>query len=219
MKPQHIKSKRRKEVRQLFNELDRIRDEKKALGYAKLEKPIRHGWYKEMVLTENIERYKNQDAMLEIYKVLNRSFWGRTKQHCDKEWNAQISIHLIYRGLPTISKKQFNRLSLKAQKLCTVFKYREEKSKKVRYRFYVRIPKNAYRIRYQRAYVTHTKIIDPALESRGDLIWQAFKKSKYYAIYSEGYCYKEWRTTDFKKEKLRTKRELKKLVSSWESTV
>ena len=162
MKPQHIKSRREKEVRRLQKESREIRKAKVALGYVKLEKPIRHGWYKEIVLTENVKRYKNQDAIQEVYTIVNQNFWGKTKLDCDRIWIKQTSEYLIYRDVPSISKKQFNRLSPKAQQLCTPFQFKLER--KYRTRFYIRMPKNAYKISYQRAYVTHSKIIDPLLE-------------------------------------------------------
>lgn len=215
MKPKHIKSKREKEVRSLVKERRKIWGTKKALGYAKLEKPIRHGWYKEIALTENVKRYKNQDAIQEVYAIVNQSFWGKTKLDCDRKWEKQISKYLIYRGVPTISKKQFNRLSPKAQQLCTAFQFKLER--KYRTRFYIRMPKNAYRISYKRAFVTHTKIIDPSLESREDLIEQKFYKAGYYEVYSKGnkYNYREY--SNSRKERLSVKKELNHIVKNYKS--
>ncbi len=213
MKSKHIKTKRGKEVRSLVKERRKIWEAKVALGYAKLEKPIRHGWYKEIVLTENLDRYKNQEAIHEVYKLIDHVFWGKTKLDCEKAWDKQVSKYCIYRGLPTISKKQFNRLGKKAQRLCTPFQYKIER--KFRTRFYVRIPKNVYKIRYRRAYVTHTKIIDPALESRGDLIEQRFNKAGYYNTYWKGGKYKDWGLSKYKKDKLSVKNKLAQLVKTY----
>lgn len=215
MKPQHIKSRREKEIRSLEKERTKIWEAKIALGYAKLEKPIRHGWYKEITLTENVKRYKNQIAIQEVYAIVNQSFWGRTKLECDKVWNCQVSEYLIYRDLPSISKKQFNRLSPKAQQLCTPFQFKLER--KYRTRFYIRMPKNAYKISYKRAYVTHSQIIDPSLESREDLIEQQFHKAGYYEIYWKGIKYKDWGLSKYKKNKLSVKKELNHLVKSYKS--
>lgn len=215
MKPQHIKSRREKEIRSLEKERRQIWEAKIALGYAKLEKPIRHGWCKEIALTENVKRYKNQDAIQEVYAIVNQSFWGKTKLDCDRKWEKQISKCLIYRGVPTISKKQFNRLSPKAQQLCTAFQFKLER--KYRTRFYIRMPKNAYRISYKRAYVTHTKIIDPSLESREDLIEQKFHKAGYYPVFWKGSKYRDWGLSKYEKDKLSVKKELNHLVKNYKS--
>ena len=168
MRPAHIKELRQKEVRRIDKEHRAISNEIYDLPLIKLDKPIRHGWYKEIVLTENLDRYKSKGAVEEIFKILNTYFWGRTKKECEKHWNKQRSESFIYRDVPTISKKQFNKLSAKAQFLCTPFQYRECKKWKVR--FYVRIPVNAYRVKFTRAYNTHRKLLDPSLESRRDLL-------------------------------------------------
>lgn len=215
MKPQHIKSRREKEIRSLEKERRKIWEAKVALGYAKLEKPIRHGWYKEIALTENVKRYKNQDAIQEVYAIVNQSFWGKTKLDCDRKWVKQTSKYLIYRDVPSISKKQFNRLSPKAQQLCTPFQFKLER--KYRTRFYIRMPKNAYKISYKRAYVTHSKIIDPSLESRDDLIEQQLHKAGYYEVYWKGskYNYREY--SNSRKERLSVKKELNHLVKNYKS--
>jgi hypothetical protein len=164
MRPVHIKEQRQKEVRRIDKEHREIRKKIHGLPLVKLDKPIRHGWYKEIVFTENLDRYKTQEVVEEIFEILNTYFWGRTKKECEKHWDKQRSEYFIYREVPTISKKQFNKLSAKAQLLCTPFQYREDKKLKVR--FYVRIPVNAYRVKFTRAYNTHRKLLDPNLESR-----------------------------------------------------
>lgn len=164
MRPAHIKEQRQKEVRRIHKEQRVIWEVIRKLPLIKLEIPIRHGWYKEIVLTENLDRYKSHESVEEIFKILNTYFWGRTKKECEKHWDKQRSEYFIYREVPTISKKQFNKLSEKAQRLCTPFQYRE--CKKFKVRFYVRIPVNAYRVKFTRAYNTHQKLLDPNLESR-----------------------------------------------------
>ena len=74
MKPAHIKEQRRKTVRNIRKRQRAIYQEIKELGYKKLEEPIRHGWFKEIVLTENIERYKNKIYIQELYDCIEKSF-------------------------------------------------------------------------------------------------------------------------------------------------
>ncbi len=60
MKPKNLKSKRLKEVRSIWKRQIEISKEIWNLGYRRLENPVRHGWFKEIIITQNIERYKNK---------------------------------------------------------------------------------------------------------------------------------------------------------------
>ena len=60
MKPKHIKEQREKEVRGIQKIQWEISIKIRNLGYIKLVKPIRHGWFKEIVITRNIDRYRNK---------------------------------------------------------------------------------------------------------------------------------------------------------------
>ena len=213
MKPKHLKEQKAKEVRNIQKRQREICKEIRNLGYIQLEKPIRHGWFKEIVITQNIDRYKNKDSILEIYKIIEKSFWGSTKEKADKKWLQQTSKHLIYKEFPTISKKQFNRLSYKAQKMCTSFQYRNER-RVLKLRFYIRIPKGSYRIKYTRAYITHSKRIDPLLESEYALLEQQLLKKEYYKTYQKLYGWKGfyyWNNIEFRKQKRKAKKQLKTL--------
>jgi len=212
LRPEHIKEQRQKEVRRIHKEQHEIWDKIGKLPLIELDKPIRHGWYKEIVLTENLERYKSKEAVEEIFKVLNTYFWGRTKKECDEKWNCQRSKHFIYRNIPTISKKTFNKLSRKAQILCTPFQYREEKKLKVR--FYVRIPLNGYRIKYTRAYNTHRKMLDPNLESQSDVLENRLLKQGLYeanqAANNWNWRRNCWQIPESKRSRIKSKQELRK---------
>lgn len=210
MRPAHIKEQREKEVRRLHKEHRKVEREIWELPYVKLDKPVRHGWYKEIVFTRNLERYKNKPEIEEVVEKLQTYFWGRTKKDCEKHWNKQVSKHLIHRDFPTISKKQFNKLSAKAQCLCTPFRYRE--CRKFRTRFYIRIPKNAYQIKYTRAYITHRKMIDPSLESRRALIENHLLRNGFYDLNERmfGYRYDDWNQPLVIKDRKKIRQELRK---------
>ena len=213
MRPANIKAQRQKKVRQIRKERQLISEKIYELPLIKLDKPIRHGWYKEIVLTENLERYKSQKAVEEIFEILNTYFWGRTKKECEKQWDCQRSKSFIYRDVPTISKKQFNKLSEKAQRLCTPFQYRE--CKKLKTRFYVRIPHNGYRIKFTRAYNTHRKLLDPNLESRLDVLENRLLSPGMFEANRADDRYRwwgnYWHTTELKKSRTRSKQELGRL--------
>jgi hypothetical protein len=179
MKPAHIKCQRVKEVRRIYKRQREIWAKKRALGYTKLDIPIRHGWYKELVITKRIARYKNQDAMLEIIAILEKHAWGRTKEEAERKWSEKVSQHLIVKEIPTISKRQFNRLSDKAQRLCVPFRYYIRKHK-TKTRFYVKLPKGTYRIKFTRAYITHRRNIDPLLEQEDAFLDGLLMRKGYY---------------------------------------
>ena len=214
VKPPHIKEQRQKQIRKIYKRFNEIWEEKKALGYEKLEKPIRHGWYKEIVITTKVSRYKNEKAILEIYEQIHKTYWGRTKEEADKVWFKNVAHYYIYRDFPTLSKKQYNKLSFKAQKMCTPYKFKNCR-KKWRTRFYIRIPKNAYRIKYTRAYITHRKRIDPKLEREDAWLENQLLKNEYYNLdqYSRRNWkyHKYWESLERNKQKLETKRQLNQL--------
>lgn len=209
MKPISIKEIREKKVRRLHKEWREISRKKHELGYKKIEKPIRNGWFKELVLLEKLERYKCQPEIEEIAKKLKISVWGRTKEQAQKKWDGEQSKSLIYRDIPTLSPKSYGKLSEKAKKHCTVFEFRC--NKKTRKRYYVRIPKHTYKIKFIRAYTTHSKVIDPELESRDDLIQQQLQKNGWYEIANRDNSYKDnWGINPTKIDRIKTKRKLNK---------
>ena len=152
---------------------------------------------------------KIEPAIRELFEVLEKRRWGRTKEECDKKWLTEANKHLIYNDMPTINKKEYSKLSLSAQQLCRPYFYKCHK--KWRTRYYVRIPKNAVRIRYKKAYVTHTKIIDPTMISRMDWIDKKLNSPEFYGIQQGMYSYKDyWSLPDSKVDRINSKRELAK---------
>ncbi len=210
MKPASIKEHRKKEVRSLLKESWSLYRKLKDLGYKKLEKPIRHGWYIELRLMPQLERYKCQPEIEEIVQKLNRSYWGKTKEQAQKRWDTAESEHLIYRGIPTLSHKSYSKLSEKAKRYCTAFFFKA--NKKTRRRYYVRIPKHAHKIKFKRAYTTHSKIIDPSIIERLDLIDQQLIKKGWYGIsYTTRYgSSSRWEIDDTIKDRRKTRMSLGK---------
>lgn len=219
MKPKHIKARREKAVHRIWKRRQEIYDEMAKLEDIVLEKPIRHGWYKAITITRKVERYKNKAAILEVYNLIERFFWGRTKAEAQKKWETQTSKYLIYKDLPTLSAKQFNKLSSKAQRLCVPFTFyhqflcKGKPRKKQKLRFYLKIPKGAYTLAYTRAYITHLKRIDPQLESELGFLDQQLLKPGYYEIEQKRFKWNrwDWDISDQRKEKLQAKRSLKSL--------
>ncbi len=211
VKPAHIKCKRQKEIRRIQKRQRQLWVEKSELGLIELKKPIRHGWFKEVVITHHVENYKNRAVIREVYDNLEKIFWGRTKEEAERKWLHETSKYLINKEIPTISRKQYNRLSHKAKSLCVPFYYMVE-SKKVRLRYYVKIPKGAYRIKFTRAYITHSKRIDPKLESESALLKQQILKQGYYEANEKLDQWKDWwKIEEAKKRDRKIKQNIQKL--------
>jgi hypothetical protein len=116
---------------------------------------------------------------------------------------------LIYRDIPTLSPKSYNKLSDKAKKHCTVFEFKC--NKKIQKRYYVRLPKHTYKIKFIRAYTTHSKIIDPEIESRDALIQQQLNKKGWYGIANQNSSWKnDWGVNPTKIDRIKTSRKLNK---------
>ncbi|GAA0730807.1 hypothetical protein GCM10009430_42330 [Aquimarina litoralis] len=80
MRPAHIKGQRQKEVRSIQRRQRKIWAAQRNLGYIKLEKPIRHGWFKESVITKQVEKYKNQEYIIELHEKLVNPFGEEQKK-------------------------------------------------------------------------------------------------------------------------------------------
>lgn len=216
MKSQHIKTKREKEVWRLVKQQHQLWEERMALGFQKLEKPIRHGWFKEIKITYKVDRYKNKKAILEVFDAIEKTYWGKTKTDADKKWFEQVSEYLIFKDFPTLSKKQYSRLSDKAKALCTPYRFKN-KVKKWKTRFYIRIPKSAYTIKYTRAYITHRRRIDPTLESQIEEIEQQLVSKEYIKTYRKliGYHrFNKWCGDDYRYKRKKQKHQLQKNIKN-----
>ena len=76
----------------------------------------------------------------------------------------------------------------------------------------MKIPKGAYRIKFTKAYITHSKRIDPQLESEGALLEQQLLKNGFYEANEKIYGWDDdWKIYTHKQEKLKMKRNLRKL--------
>ena len=168
MKPPHKKAQKEKEFRRILKRQSELYLAKFGLGYIKLEQPIRHGWFKEIVLTQSVERYKHAEAIEEVYKKIKTSYWGATKEKAQKVWDIERSKYGLSKDKPTISNRSYRKLSDKAKSLCVVFKYKVKHQRKLKTRFYVNLPIGCTKIKFTRSYITHRKKIDPTLESELD---------------------------------------------------
>ena len=214
MKPPHIKAQREKEFRKNVKRQQELYREIRELGYIKLEQPIRHGWFKEMIITDGVNRYKHAEAIIEVYQKIKTSYWGATKEKAQKAWDEDRSRYMLTKDKPTISRKSYNKLSDKAKDLCVFFRYREERTDKKKTRFYVNFPAGCVQINFKRSYITHRKRIDPALEAELAYLENQLLKPGFYELISGG-IWNRWsrisKSFERKKETHRVKENLRKL--------
>lgn len=182
MKQAHIKEQREKQLRKVEKRLSEIWELQRELGYKKLEKPIRHGWFKEVVLTSKIDRYRNYEQIIAAFKKCKVQIWGADKGKADAKWYEGVERHQIYGSFGLISRKAYNKLPLALQRLFRIYAYINKRGQ-WRHKYYLHIPKECYRVKYTKAYVTHTKIIDPLLESEEALLEAIQEKKGYYNLY------------------------------------
>lgn len=164
MKPPHYKAQKEKEFRKISKREEVLYQRRSELGFIKLEKPIRHGWCKVIELTPAVEKYKNSDAIKEVFKKIRTSYWGTTKEKAQQHWDQERSRYLLSKDKPTITRKSYNKLSEKGKGLCVQFWYRDVYQGRYKKRYYVNLPVGCFEIRYRRSYITHRKRIDPLIE-------------------------------------------------------
>ncbi|MFY0629676.1 MAG: hypothetical protein JXR05_04790 [Flavobacteriaceae bacterium] len=218
MKPPHIKAKKEKEFRKILKRLGELYQAKQDLGYIKLEQPIRHGWYKEVILTRSVEKYKNSEAIKEVYQKIKASFWGVTKEKAQLAWDEERSRYGLVKDKPTISPKSYRKLSDKAKDLCVVFKYKVKHQRKLKTRFYINFPKGCTKIKFTRAYITHRKRIDPTLESEFDFLQGTLLKPTLFELNSKGY-WNRWSRMSKSFERKNEAHRVKERLSTYRNNV
>lgn len=220
MKPPHKKAKKEKEFRKILKRQADLYQAKYDLGYIKLEQPIRHGWYKELILTEAVEGYKHAEAIKEVYKKIRTSYWGATKEKAVQAWDEERSRYGLSKDKPTISGKSYRKLSDKAKSLCVVFKYKVDHQRKLKTRFYVNLPVGCTKIKFSRSYITHRKRIYPNIESE---IAQLDNKQLYdfYELISGGswYRWNRWNRTSKSFERKKEAHRVKERLSYYKNSV
>ena len=217
MKPPHKKAKKEKEFRKILKRQNELYQAKYDLGYIKLEQPIRHGWFKEIVLTELVESYRHAKAIKEVYQKIRTSYWGVTKEKAIQAWDEECSRYGLSKDKPTISSKSYRKLSDKGKSLCVVFKYKVDHQRKLKTRFYVNLPVGCTKIKFSRSYITHRKRIDPNIESE---IAQFDNKQLYhfYELMSGG-MWNRWNRISKSLERKKEAHRIKERLSYYKNSV
>ena len=105
-------------VRQIQKELRILYQALYSLGEIPLDKPIRNGWYKHLVMRPDISRRKDADVFQEILDVCSRWVWGSDKKMADKRWvqNVKHNKDWQWAGLAWTTPDRYKILSPKAKR-------------------------------------------------------------------------------------------------------
>jgi hypothetical protein len=199
-----------KEYKAVVRERDKVRGLIYDLGYTKLDIPLRHGWYYEMVLDPALEDNPKYKEAYEYVMGQDPYIWGKDKKSALESFaksnsNVDFKNHFLLVG-----QKDFNRFPDKMHSLCNIHIYSVEeygKKKKVQC-FKLKIPSNYITFKYKKAFVTHRKNLDPTLESRLTELQNLLISAKLYNHHSIGSGSWQDDNKDFKLDRKRSKIQL-----------
>ncbi|MEL6557623.1 MAG: hypothetical protein AAFQ94_05520 [Bacteroidota bacterium] len=182
MKPLNKIDKCRSDVRKLRKELRQLYTARFRLGYIKLAKPIRHGWFKHLTLRDDIARRKDASVFREILEVSGIDTWGLDKKHADKVWDRQNRKDntIQFPGIMKLNQKRYNKLSKKAQKWYEGFDWYWTPAEGNVKRYYCRVPRYFFKITYTKAFITRKQIVDPKIDKRIAEIEGLLLSNRYY---------------------------------------
>ena len=173
-------------VRKIKKELNELRKAKSDLGEIPLEKPIRHGWYRHLVLRADVARRKDAIIYQEILDRCGSIVWGSDKNRADKNWEHYHEYGSCYQweGFSSLEQQEFKKLSSKAQ--CHFVEYESYWSPwlgSVK-RYFCLVPSYCFEIGYSKAFITHRKVMSSELNQRIDELENRLLGNDLYA-YSE----------------------------------
>ncbi|MEN7550731.1 hypothetical protein AAG747_22615 [Rapidithrix thailandica] len=200
---------RARKARVLHKQIERLSIAQQKLGYVRLEKPVRHGWFKHLVLRQDIANREDAAVFQEIVKIAAKWIWGRDKPHVNKEWERAAENNKLFQfpGFKFIEKDRYKLLSGKAKKYFKEYElYWSPWLGSVK-AYYCLVPSYYFVPGYTKAYLTHRKVIDGELERRiAELEVQLNQRELYpYSLYAGGYPGKWARVNYHRKQRRRIK--------------
>ncbi|UTW61960.1 hypothetical protein KFE98_18405 [bacterium SCSIO 12741] len=190
----------------------RLNWEYRKLGYEPLENPVRHGWFKFLVLRDDIARRADATIFQEILDKCGYRIWAANKPLLHQYWEEypMKNRNFLYPGIRKISPKTYRLLSEEAQKWFRKTVQSWSPWIGYRYQYHLLVPLYFFRPKMERAYITHRKVIDSDLDRRSDEIERLMLRPEYYDL--SNYNYKSWwchEAHQGRKERKHSKRILK----------
>ena len=207
-------TKRQKKIRAIDRELIRLYKAWSNLGYKKLDKPIKDGWIKHLVLREDIARRKDAHVFEEIIRRCGAEVWGSTKKNADKNWDkfhCKRKNDTVIDGLELLFGEKLVGISKKARMYFDGYDWKWMIHRGYVKRYYCKVPRHFFVVKYSRSYIRAIQIIDPELERQMAELEGEFFNDKLYKYWkaSEG----RWNTTLYNyhgRKRKRVKDQLKK---------
>ena len=205
---------REAQVRKIQKELIILQKAHFNLGEIPLPKPIRNGWYKHLVMRTDISRRKDAHIFQEILDVCARWVWGSDKKIADKMWAHHIKHNRDWQwaGLAWITKDKYQLLSPRAKSYFVEYEWKWTPWQGSIKRYYCHAPKYYFVTTFEKAYITHIRVIDAELEKRiAELNNQLLSNELYPYLWNNygGWIHKWWRKQEIRKMRHRSKMALK----------
>ncbi|MBL3658773.1 hypothetical protein [Fulvivirga sediminis] len=168
MRPFNKVTQRERYVRKLQLERRRLVEARRRLGYVELETPIRHGWYKHLVLRDDVSRRVDAAVFLEILDQCGTECWGRDKRHADKVWDRENreNREIQFPGVRRIDSRTYKKLSPKARSWFDFYGNHWHYRYGFMKHYMCTVPRHFFKLAYTRAYITKRKIMDADIEKR-----------------------------------------------------
>lgn len=159
------KETRARQIQQQLNVLHRAHGN---LGKIPLQKPIRNGWYKHLVLRADISRRKDAYVFQEILEVCARWVWGSDKKMANKRWTHNIKHNKDWQwaGLAWITRDKYKVLSAKAKRYFVAYEWKWTPWQGSMKRYYCHVPKYYFVTAYEKAFITHRRVVNSELERK-----------------------------------------------------
>ena len=181
-----------KEVRALEKEERRLYEARSSLGYIELEKPIRHGWFKHLILRNDIANRHDAPVIQEILDKCGYDVWGSDLKHLESVWTRHLNKKrgIQFPGFKFLEESAHSKLSYQAKKWFVQFDWVWYYRQGYVRRYYCEIPRHFFDFTYSRAYITKRRIIDVEIEQRlaeidAKLMSNKYYKHSYYVRYRE----------------------------------
>lgn len=178
----HI-GKREKRIIAIDRELKKLYKAWYSLGYKKLDKPIRNGWIKHLILREDVARRKEAHVLQEIINRCGAELWGSTKHQADKNWQRYHSSHKNDRvkdGLELLFGEKLVGMSKKARMYFDGYDWKWMTYRGYVKRYYCKVPRHYFETTYSRSFIRAVQIRDPELERQmAELESEYFKDELY----------------------------------------
>lgn len=213
MRPPDKNAQREAQVRKINKELIKLYSAKWNLAKIPLDKPIRYGWYRQLVLRGDIARRKDASVFQEILNACGSSEWGRTKKEIEEQWERNVwrRDYWQWPGFRRIGKRAYRRLSVRAKKYFVQYELRWNPWQGSVKKYYCHVPEYFFVPTYSKAYVTHLQAVDSELESQIAFLNNQLNGDDLFAYSSykrKAHLNKYIRKWDIRNERRRTKMSL-----------